>query len=408
MTSRSLRLKLRLSSGLALVATALAVAPATPTTRVPVVTKRAVLPQIAMSSIQPSIANDRAIKLGSIGSGLFRINADEYWTITDRGPNADAGDLKTFILPEFTPHLVRIRVRGNTLDVRQSIAITTPDGEPVTGLPNFPKKDDPKPVLSDGTTDTNYNPNGIDTEGVVRTADGHFWIVEEYGPSILELDRLGHVLQRFVPAGTESSYSKVAQLDGSTVSVAYPVIGSLPSGLSKRRANRGFEDIVLMPDGHTVVVALQSPIDKSSLVTRLVTFDTTPGRATGSVGYQFDDPSTFDSGEAESKDLKISALVPIDSTHIAVEERTDDEARFYIVAPRQPDGVIAGSDKFALADLGGLTDVPGKIEGAAFRGRHTLIVIADNDFGFTNKLYPVGADVDSSKEPTILAAIRLR
>jgi len=29
-----------------------------------------------------------------------------------------------------------------------------------------------------------YNPSGLDPEGMVRTAKGEFWLVEEYGPSV--------------------------------------------------------------------------------------------------------------------------------------------------------------------------------------------------------------------------------
>ena len=83
----------------------------------------------------------------------------------------------------------------------------------------------------------------------MRTSDGHFWLVDEYGPSIVEVDAAGRVVERHVPEGLEGAYDAAG--------VDYPVTGSLPSALAQRRANRGFEDVALLPDGHTIVVALQ-------------------------------------------------------------------------------------------------------------------------------------------------------
>lgn len=402
-----MRVGLRLLSGAALAATIIAAGHAGSAVDRPDVVRVAQLPDIPIASLQRLPGGDRGVQLGGIGSGLFAIGANEYWTVTDRGPNADAGDLKTYLLADFTPELVQISVRGKALQVERTIPIVTPAGTPVTGLPNFAKTDDPQPVLSDGVTAVNYNPNGIDSEGVVRTANGHFWIVEEYGPSILELDATGHVMRRFVPSGTEAAYADVPQSDGSVASAGYPVVGALPSGLAKRRANRGFEDIALLPDKHTVVVALQSPPDESSTVTTLITFDTATGRVVDSVGYQFDPAATFDKGDAEPKDLKVSALIPVDESHVIVEERTDDEARFYTVVLPQADGLIAGTDKAPLANLAGIKGVPEKIEGAALKDGNILVVISDNDFGFESTTYPLNAKVDSSHTPTVLAEVRL-
>lgn len=381
----------------------------------PVVDKRATLPDIAVSSIQTSITNDRDVLLGGIGSGLFSLGKSEYWTITDRGPNGDVATgpgagAKSFLLPQYTPHLVKIRVKGTKLQVLATIPITTLAGDPVTGLPNFPVTGDTDPYLSDWEGRADYNPNGLDTEGVVRTADGSFWIVDEYGPSIVHLDASGHVLERFVPEGTAAGYSDVLQLDGSTLDVGYPITEALPASLAARRSNRGFEDIALLPDGHTVVVALQSPADKKSLVSDLVEFDTATGEYVHTYSYAFDDPAVAGTWQAgvKTSDLKISALIPVDQTHVIVEERTDAEARFYTVSLDKTDDVIAGADKALLANLAGIAGVPGKIEGAALKNSETLVIISDNDFGFdTTVPYALDADITRNGLQTVLAEIKL-
>ena len=280
----------------------------------PAVTKSATVPDIALGAFQNaelpgSVSDDRGVLLGGIGSGLFALGANEYWTVTDRGPNGEIGDTRTFIVPEFTPTLVRVKVQDPSIKVLEAIPITTPEGDPVTGLPNLALPGDPPPVAADAVTPLDYNPNGLDTEGVVRTSDGHFWLVDEYGPSIVEVDAAGHVVERHVPEGLEDAYDAAG--------VDYPVTGSLPSALAQRRANRGFEDIALLPDGHTIVVALQSSLvvagDRDRIITELVEFDTTTGETVQEYPYRFDAASTFAAG-TRGRDLKISALIPLDQS----------------------------------------------------------------------------------------------
>lgn len=366
------------------------------------VDKRVTLPAIALEDVQSTVLDDHGVELGGIGSGLFALGRNEYWTVTDRGPNGEVGDARTFIVPEFTPTLVKVRARGNTLQVLETIPLTTPAGEPVTGLPNFAVAGDPAPVLADGTTPVAYNGNGLDTEGVVRTADGHFWLVDEYGPSIVEVDAGGHVVARHVPAGLEDDYVAAG--------ADYPISGSLPAGLSARRGNRGFEDIALLPDGHTVVAALQSsvvvPGDRDRIITELVAFDTTTGTTVHEYGYRFDAPSTFAAG-TRGRDLKISALVPVDQTHVIVEERTDTEARFHTIELDPADPLVTEADKTLLVNLAGVAGVPGKVEGAALKNASTLVVISDNDFGFVPRAYGLDEDVDPSGVRTVLAEVKL-
>lgn len=382
--------------------TGLVAGPALAATDVPTVDKRVTLDAIALEDVQSTVVDDHGVELGGIGSGLFALGRNEYWTVTDRGPNGEIGDARTFIVPEFTPTLVKVRARGNDLQVLETIPLTTPAGEPVTGLPNFAVAGDPPPVLADGTTPVAYNGNGLDTEGVVRTEDGHFWLVDEYGPSIVEVDAAGHVVARHVPAGLADDYVAAG--------ADYPISGSLPAGLSARRGNRGFEDIALLPDGRTVVAALQSsvvvPGDRDRIITELVAFDTTTGTTLHEYGYRFDAASTFAAG-TRGRDLKISALIPVDQTHVIVEERTDTEARFHTIELDPTDSLVTEEDKTLLANLAGVAGVPGKVEGAALKNASTLVVISDNDFGFVPRAYALDEDVESSGVKTVLAEVKL-
>ena len=371
------------------------------------VEKSSTLPTIGVGAFQNanlpgSISDDRGVRLGGIGSGLFSLGSNEYWTVTDRGPNGEIGDTRTFIVPEFTPTLVHVKVRGERIDVLDSIPITTPAGAPVTGLPNFAIADDPAPYAADGVTLLDYNANGVDTEGVVRTADGHFWLVDEYGPSIVEVDAQGHVVERHVPAGREDDYADAG--------VDYPVSGSLPAGLAARRANRGFEDVALLPDGKTLVVALQSSVvvkgDRDRIITELLTFDSGAGDVLEEFPYRFDAASTFAAG-TRGRDLKISALIPVDQERVIVEERTDAEARFHLVRLDADDDLVTEPDKKLVVKLAGVGGVPGKVEGAALKTNDTLAVISDDDFGFVPRAYAAGERVEDSGVRTRLVEVKL-
>jgi hypothetical protein len=375
----------------------------------PKVIKSATLPLIDLGAFQNallpgSIKDARNLKLGSIGSGLFRIGANEYWTVTDRGPNGEPyDDVHNFLLPEFDPTLVRIKVEGSKIEVVDSIPITTTDGKPVTGLPNRSLGEESPPYASDVASLVGYNPNGLDPEGVARTADGHFWISDEYAPSILELDAKGHVLTRHVPAGAEEFYE--------SAKAGYPVKGSLPGALLYRKDNRGLEDVALLPDGKTIVAALQSSIvvpgQKDRIVTELISFDTTKGEVIHEYAYKFDEPYTFAPGTRGRK-LKISALVPVDQKRVLVEERTDYEARFHLVTLDPKDDLITEQDKKLVVNLAGVKGVPGKIEGAALKSKNTLVLISDDDFGFAQKPYALDAPAEDSGVRTELIEVKLK
>lgn len=371
------------------------------------VEKTATLPDLDLAVFQNrhlpgSITDDRGLRLGSIGSGLFGAGDNDYWTITDRGPNGEPSDsVRTFPVPTFDPTLVKVRVRGEKLEVVKALPLVTGSGKPVTGLPPFVRSGDPQPALTDGSTSPDLiNPDGVDTEGVVATANG-FWAVDEYGPSILSISPSGEVLSRYVPQGTEAQY------DGAETAI----VDSLPAELASRTANRGFEDVALLPDGRTIVVGLQSPLtgQTETLTTRLLVFDTETKKAE-SYHYVFDAPWTFhkEPGEvAKAKHLKLSALVPLSQDRVLVQERTDIESRFYEVTLAD-DRTLSGADKKLIVNLAGVAGVPNKIEGAVLKNSDTLALICDNDFGFDTEGYvPSAGDIPGNGVTTRFIEVKL-
>ncbi|GAA5151396.1 esterase-like activity of phytase family protein [Pseudonocardia eucalypti] len=358
----------------------------------------AALARTPLATIRP-VADDHGIALGGIGSDLYPGDRpDEYWSITDRGPNGqvkvDGKQRRTFPVPDFDPALLRLRVDGGTLRVEQAIPITTTDGRPVTGLSNTPGHDE-APYDLTARTPLPYNPNGLDPEGMVRTPGGEFWLSEEYSPSLLRLSATGTVLARYVPAGL------------SLPGAGYPVYPTLPAELSRRQQNRGFEALALAPDGDTLYAALQSPLDPppdEGREVRLLAFDTRTGQPGAEYRYPLEDVNTFDpSAKGKQNDMKISALAWYGPDRLVVDERTDKVAKLYLFN-------LADQRKTPLVDLTAtVPGLPEKIEGIAVRDPRTIAVACDNDFGMTDgpdAFGPDGRSRDSGK-PSRLLVLRL-
>jgi hypothetical protein len=141
-----------------------------------------------------SVSNDHKIFLGSVGSDLWHGPADprdEFWMITDRGPNGqikvDGKNRRTFWVPEFNPTIIKVKLEANSVRVMEILPLVGRSGKPVTGLPNL-KELDETPYDYTAKEVLPFNPNGLDTEGLVRTTAGDFWIADEYSPSLVRAD----------------------------------------------------------------------------------------------------------------------------------------------------------------------------------------------------------------------------
>ena len=369
------------------------------------------LPDVPIAAFQNAklpgtVANDRKLLLGGIGSDLWHSPgdpADQFWMVTDRGPNGlvpVAGVARrTFPIPEFTPTIIKVRAANGVIEILEALPIVGQSGKPVTGLSNLEKIDE-TPYDFKAEALLPFNPNGLDTEGLVRTASGDFWLVEEYSPSLVKLDATGKVVKRYVPQGLA--------LTGTD----YPVVDTLPAIFGKRKLNRGFEALALSPDGKTLFIGLQSPLlnpdaatGNPSRMTRILAFDIASEKVTGEYAYQFEPVAAFDTTAVrQPAEMKISGLVALTNSSLLVLERTDWVAKLYRV-DLTADANILGSawDSAATApsleavtdaasanlkilskslaiDLHELAGMPDKIEGVAVLDKNTLIVANDNDF----------------------------
>jgi hypothetical protein len=351
--------------------------------------------------------------LGSVGSDLWHGPTDapdEFWMVTDRGPNGqvrvDGKRRRTFQVPEFNPTILRVRTEGDSIKILQTIPIVGASGKPVTGMPNL-KDSDEIPYDYTAQNQFSFNVNGLDTEGLVRTKNGEFWLVDEYGPSLLRVDAKGKVIKRFIPAGLK--------LPGAD----YAVQASLPAVLGKRKINRGFEGLTLSSDEKTLYLVLQSPLaipdgksGEESRNTRVLVFDRETERVTAQFVYRFDEATEFDPRPKMNRDeMKLSAVVYLNPTTLLILERTDWAAKLYSVdlthatnilnskwdnpasSPSLesledlPRADIRALPKSLVLDLSRFKEMPEKIEGLAVIDRNTIAIANDNDFDTEESKY---------------------
>lgn len=170
----------------------------------------------------------------------------KFVTHTDRGPNGEAtGSLRPFLLPDFTPEIVRLELDpvSGQVAITERIPLKRGAGSPLTGLPNT--------AVVGGTANSPYNdeipvdlfrnvlpldPPGADLEGIVVDANDHFWMADEYRPAIYHFDATGTLVERFVPVGTAAAAGTSPGTFGTE---------ALPAVIAQRRQNRGFEAIAL-------------------------------------------------------------------------------------------------------------------------------------------------------------------
>ncbi|WP_327586752.1 esterase-like activity of phytase family protein [Nonomuraea sp. NBC_00507] len=367
----------------------------------PVVVKDVRIPPVPLGDLQGSIVDDRGVELGGVGSGLFPAERrGDYWMVTDRGPNGqvtvDGEKRRTFAIPEFDPAIVQVATRFG-VEIKKYVPLVGSSGRPITGLSNQAGHDE-KPYTWNGRTALPYNPSGVDTEEIVRTSRGDFWLVDEYGPSLLRVSERGRVLARHVPKGLK--------LTGAD----YPVKETLPAILASRQQNRGFEGLAI--DGDTLYLAVQSPLAnpdtktaKSSRIARILTFSIRAEKVTGEYAYRFEDVTAFDpKANGDQSEMKISGLAHVSGRRLLVDERTDNVARIYQIDLAKATNLLAGpfDDPAATPSLEALTNppavklpakslvadlsevaptLPGKVEGIALLDPRTLVVANDNDFG---------------------------
>jgi hypothetical protein len=373
----------------------------------------------------PAISNEFTLKNPeSIGkvykeggfSSLLHIPTDPdnvFYALADRGPNGDltvdgkAG--KAFPLPDFEVRFFKIQLEAGDIKILDTIKLTLPEGKidaitkksTVSGLPNI--KGDEVAFNEDGTPLTNYDPDGLDLEGIsYNPKDDTFWMSEEYSPSLVHVKRDGTIMARYVPKGVKEKL----------VNAQTPIFDTLPAIYYKHVSNRGFEGVSITPDGTSLFVAIQSPMavpDKkagdSSRQLRILKMDLSSQTVVGEYAYTAEDATQF--VKVAQKDLVISELHALSGQVLLVDERdklagADAQIkRIYradltnatnILGTEASDTLesltmdaikekkIATAAKTIVVDMVKLGYKYEKLEGMTVVGKRQIVVVNDNDY----------------------------
>lgn len=282
------------------------------------------------------------------------------WTLPDRGRNdPDAGEFY-----DYSARLLRYRIGlapaahgpAGKLDIVPDggIVLRDFDGQPFTGAdPGQGRTTQRGIVLPSPSSGIGAGKISLDAESLQFTADGHFYVGDEYAANVYYFDadgRLQGVLQ--APPAVRP------------VCAGQPCFDSLQAPDSGRRNNQGVEGMSLSPDGTRLFVALQSALvqdtargsDAGRANTRVLVYDVSvnplPAAPVGHYVVQLPVYTAKGNGK------------PADKTAAQSELRALDAHRFLLLA-RDGNGVLGKEGRapvfksVLLVDIAGATNLAG-------------------------------------------------
>jgi len=294
----------------------------------------------------------------AVARGSWHRTAGGYegvlWTLPDRGRN----DPEAGVFYDYPARLERMRIglaNGKvTLTPQGGIELRDLQGRPFTGAdPGAGTLQQGGHVLPSPATGVGAGKVSLDAESLAFTADGHFYVGDEYAANVYYFDAQGR-LQGII----EPPAAVAPRRDGA------PAFGSLKAPQQGRRNNQGVEGLDLSPDGRHLFVALQSALvqdtakgDASGRVnTRVLVYDLArdplPRAPAGHYVVQL--PAYRQDG----------AGGPADRTAAQSELRALDAHRFLLLA-RDGNGLGASSEdapvfkRVLLVDVEGATNLAG-------------------------------------------------
>ncbi len=228
--------------------------------------------------------------LGSFSSlavqpGTWKRTANGYegvlWTLPDRGRN----DPEAGLFYDYTSRVERMQLRIDatsgkpgalgtlTMVPDRGVVLKDFNGQPFTGAdPGEHTITQREVVLPSPASGAGAGKVSLDAESLQFTADGHFYIGDEYTANVYYFDAQGQ-LQGVIVAPPAIR----PQRDGKRT------FGSLAAPQTGRRNNQGVEGMGLSPDGTRLFVALQSATLQDSakgnaagrINTRVLVYDVT-------------------------------------------------------------------------------------------------------------------------------------
>jgi hypothetical protein len=315
-----------------------------------------------------------------------------FWTITDRGPNGletkkDGKLYRPFLMPGFHPSIVKLRANKaeRSLEVVESIPLKNSTGEFLTGFP--PKNSEGSASKFEIAVDVNMNSLsvqglGIDSESLAIDSEKHFWVGEEYFPSISEFDPQGTLLAHIQPAKKPG-----VKLNKNEIPYEYRL----------RKMNRGFEALSYF--NNRVYFMTQSPLgfETKPRFIRIGVFNTKTRLYEAEYLYPLEGDSADKIGDMQMLNAKQFLVIQQNgevgpqSVHLVYKVDLSKATNVLSLKLSKPpeltsDRAFPRGFKYATKSIAldlvkeGYSDFE-KVEGLAVLDDSTVAVVNDNDFG---------------------------
>jgi len=298
-------------------------------------------------------------------------NRDEWWGLSDRGPGGGFLSYETRV-QRFD---VKIGKDGkiSRYGLEETIRFVDVDGKPFHRR-SFSKIpfDGLNPLLLNG--DVSVLGQAFDPEGFVIGPKGHFFVSDEYGPSVYEFDRGGRFIRAFEQP--DNILPKLA--DGT-----FDFLNGRGVIATGRQDNRGYEGVAINPQGTKLYGILQDPLvnegrggqGRRSPNLRIVEFDTKTGKPGRQFAYVLDafadinarDPSATPFVENDQgRSIGASSIIAINAHQFLVLER--DNRGFGVDASLAASPPKPLHKRVYRIDISAATDV----SGVSFAGSSVL------------------------------------
>lgn len=352
-------------------------------------------------------------------SGLLFIGRNsegdaEFYTLTDRGPNAEEikknkKTYRPFLTPNYQPRILKITLKqkSKTVVISQEIPLFLKANSPFSGRPNISQAQAKNGLKPDEIPwDMNHEPlpydfMGIDPESIALDNQKRFWIGEEYRPSILVFDERGYLQTRLIP---KNSYPAEIFIKSHGLKKDQ-VRAILPEAYQYRKLNRGFEALTYV--NGKIFAMTQSPLEIpdriNSNIIRILVLNATTFEPEAEYLYEID---------AQKAD-KIGDMIALNEKQFLVIEQNgklDESAAFniYEIDISKASNVLNqknAPEKIEMKDLKSQFqfvekklflnlalhgyNFAEKIEGLTLTDQQEIVITNDNDFSLQdNQLTP--------------------
>jgi hypothetical protein len=320
------------------------------------------------TDFSPPTGNPATNRLGGFVSDLAYDRATgSFFGVTDRGPG---GGTMPFVpkIQQFRVDVDPITGAASNFQLQETILFETADGS----------------ATFDGRTPLTLNGNpsvlglSFDPEALVIGPNRHFFVADEYGPSVYEFApvsmggatearfvRAFDVPVRFAPLDSLGQTNYVAERETS------------PALVSGRQDNRGLEGLAISPDGSTLFALMQDPLaeegsggqGRRSRNVRLVRFDVASGASTGEFIYQLEDIGAINARIAgtandftanqQGRQIGASAMAALNDHEFLVLERDTRGLNPETILSGNVEDLTVGTKRIYKIDLSAASDVSG-------------------------------------------------